>query len=47
MEELWQTFDLHLNFWLLLATGDEQTELGKLSVVGSRNLQPILNIKLN
>ena len=47
MEELWQTFDLHLNFWLLIATGDEQTELGKLSVVGSRKLQPILNIKLN
>lgn len=47
MEEFWQSFYLHLNFWLLIATGDEQTELGKLSVVGSGNLQPILNIKPN
>lgn len=47
MEGFWQNFDLHLNFWLLMATGDEQTELGKLSVVGSRNLQPTLNSKSN
>lgn len=47
MGELWQTFHQHLNFWLLTATGDEQTEFGKLSVVGKRDLQPILNVKLN
>lgn len=47
MEELWESVHQHLNSWLLVATGDEQPELGKLSVVGRGKLQPILNIKLN
>lgn len=47
MEEIWQSFDQQLNPWLLVAAGDEQTELGKLSVVGWEDLEPVLNVKLN
>lgn len=45
--QIWQGLYQHLNCWLLSVTGDEQAELGKLSVEGRKNPQPVLNAKPN
>lgn len=45
--QIWQGLYQHLNCWLLSVTGDEQAELGKLSVEGGKNPQPVLNAKPN